>query len=63
MVFLVPVTNSPAGTAVWEYALCYPAQCHPDANVFQQLEQHLPETGSTTPVAHMNADCPRLYVH
>jgi hypothetical protein len=53
---LVPVTNSLAGTAAWEYALCYPAQCHPDANVFQQLE---PETGSTTPVAHVNASCPQ----
>jgi hypothetical protein len=56
---LVPATNSLAGTAAGEYALCYPAQCHPDANVFQQLEQDLSETGSATPVAHMNAGCPQ----
>lgn len=40
--------NNWAGTAAWEYALCYPAWCHPDAEVFWQLEHHLREKGSVT---------------
>ena len=31
---------------------------NPDANVFQQLEQCLCETGSVTNMAHMNVDNP-----
>jgi hypothetical protein len=32
------------GTAAWEYAQSYLGRSHPDANVFQRLEQRLRET-------------------
>jgi hypothetical protein len=47
--------NSWAGVAAQEYAIRYPGQHHPDANVFRQLEQHLHDVGSVMPMAHM--DC------
>jgi hypothetical protein len=44
--------------AAWKYRLCYPGWHHPNANVFQQLEQHLWGTGSVTYIEQMNADHP-----
>jgi hypothetical protein len=42
------------GTAAWEYGLP-----HAEANVFQQLEQCLHETGSVTSMSDVNAGSPR----
>jgi hypothetical protein len=53
--------NNRPVTAAREYALQYPGQ-HPDANVFQRLEQRLREvheTGSIPPTINVNAGRPR----
>jgi hypothetical protein len=50
--------SSQAGTAAWEYGLCYPGWHRPHANVFQCLEKRFHEAGSVTSVAHVNAGRP-----
>jgi hypothetical protein len=55
MLLTLSTSDSRAGTAAMECALCYPGQRHPDASVFRQLEYCLCETGSVTPMAHVNA--------
>jgi hypothetical protein len=52
--------NSWADSAAWGYMLHYLGHCHPDVNVFQWLEQHLHETGSVMPTAHVNAGHPPI---
>jgi hypothetical protein len=59
MLLTLGACNSRAGTAAREYALRYPGQRHPDANVFRRLEQRLRVTGSVTPTALVNAGRPR----
>lgn len=60
--FNLPLTlgicNRQAGTAAWDYVLCYHGQCHPDTNVFRCFEHHFREAGSVTPMSHMNAGPP-----
>jgi hypothetical protein len=47
-------------TPSWECALRHLGRCHPDANVFQRLEQCLRETDlHITPTALVNAGRPR----
>jgi hypothetical protein len=58
MLLTLGVCNSFAGTAAREYVLHYPGRRHPDANVFQRLEQRLRKTGSVTPTALVNAGHP-----
>jgi hypothetical protein len=41
------------------YALRFPGRRHPDSNVFRRLEQRLPEIGSVTTTALVNAGHPR----
>jgi hypothetical protein len=41
-------TCNRAGTAAREYALRYPGRRHPDANVFELLEQRIRDTGNVT---------------
>lgn len=55
VLLILGTCNGPAGTAAREDALRYPGKRHPDANVFRGLKQHLRETGSATPTAHVNA--------
>lgn len=59
MLLVLSTCNRWAGTAAWEYVLYYPGWHYRGPNAFQWLRHHPYEAGSVTPMAHLNAGCPK----